>query len=119
VITSLGARLVSVVISDLVEEVYYARLVLDIDGRHVEVDSRPSDAIALAVRAKAPIYVEDEILEQSGVKLEQAEDSEPPAITLDDEEQSSTPTADIKDENLDAYRDFINTLDVLDDFGKE
>lgn len=119
VISSLGARLVSVVISDLVEEVYYARLVLDIDGRHVEVDSRPSDAIALAVRAKAPIYVEDDILERSGVKLEQAEDPEPPSLSAEDEEKVSAQISDVEDENLDAYRDFINTLDALDDFGKE
>ena len=52
VIHDLGAKIESVVISDLIEDIFYARIVLDIAGRHVETDSRPSDAIALAVRAK-------------------------------------------------------------------
>jgi bifunctional DNase/RNase len=76
VISELGARIESIVISDLVDEVYYARIVLDMDGKHVEIDTRPSDAIALAVRAKTPIYVEDSILERAGVTLEQGEDRE-------------------------------------------
>ena len=47
---------------------------LDVDGRHVEVDSRPSDAIALAVRAKTSIFVEDSVLERAGVALETNEE---------------------------------------------
>ncbi len=111
VIGELGARIVSIVISDLIDEIFYARIVLDVAGRHVEIDSRPSDAIALAVRAKTPIYVEESVLERAGVALEQSEE---------------TPTAKPKPEprqkdqdNLDAYRDFINSLDVLDEFGKD
>jgi bifunctional DNase/RNase len=109
VITELGARIVSIVVSDLVEEVYYARIVLDVGGRHVEIDSRPSDAIALAVRAKTPIYVEDSILERAGVTLEP---DEPHKSVSNSEEEDAG-------DNLDAYRDFINSLDVLDEFGKD
>ena len=113
VIGELGAKLVSIVISDLIDEIFYARLILDVDGRHVEIDSRPSDAIALAVRAKTPIYVEESVLERAGVTLEQSE------------EQQQSPRAkpelkrDQEKDNLDAYRDFINSLDVLDEFGKD
>ena len=113
VISELGARIVSIVVSDLVEEVYYARIVLDVAGRHVEIDARPSDAIALAVRAKTPIYVEDNILEQAGVTLEQ-EDPQKPASRSESEAEDEEDT-----DNLDAYRDFINSLDVLDEFGKD
>lgn len=109
VISELGARIVSIVVSDLIDEVYYARIVLDAAGRHVEIDARPSDAIALAVRAKTPIYVEDSILERAGVTLEQ-EETEKTASKSDDEDEV---------DNLDAYRDFINSLDVLDEFGKD
>ena len=109
VISELGARIVSIVVSDLIDEVYYARIILDVDGRHVEIDARPSDAIALAVRAKTPIYVDDSILERAGVTLEQ-EETEKPASKSDDDEEV---------DNLDAYRDFINSLDVLDEFGKD
>ncbi|HEV2654485.1 MAG TPA: bifunctional nuclease domain-containing protein, partial [Ktedonobacteraceae bacterium] len=94
------------------DEIYYARIVLDVAGRHVEIDSRPSDAIALAVRAKTPIFVEESVLDRAGVALEQPE-----------EKQASLSKAEAKqqeeDDNLDAYRDFINTLDVLDEFGKD
>src|SRR5512135_1640366 len=76
VITELGAKIVSVVISDLIDEIYYARIVLDVAGRHVEIDSRPSDAIALAVRAKTPIFVEKSLLDRAGVALKQS--NEPP-----------------------------------------
>ncbi len=83
---------------------------MDVDGRHVEVDSRPSDAIALAVRAKVPIFVEDSVLERAGVALETTEES----ITSTSDSQIEQ-----DDENLDAYRDFINSLDALDEFGKD
>jgi len=113
VIGELGAKIVSIVISDLLEDIFYARLVLDVAGRHVEVDSRPSDAIALAVRAKTPIFVEDSVLERAGVALETNDEQ-----SLSKAEQRKDRKESDQD-NLDAYRDFINSLDVLDEFGKE
>src|SRR6266705_600917 len=80
VINELGAEIVSIMISDLIDDIYYARLVLDVSGRHVEIDSRPSDAIALAVRAKTPIYVEESVLERAGVALEQSDDMPAPRV---------------------------------------
>jgi bifunctional DNase/RNase len=110
VIAELGGTIVSVIINDLSDDIYYARLVLDANGRHVEVDSRPSDAIALAVRAKVPIYVAENVLESAGVTLqspsEQEEAIRPSESTVE------------QDDNLEVYRDFINSLDVLDEFGK-
>ena len=113
VIEELHANIESIVISDLIDDIYYARIVLDVDGRHVEIDARPSDAIALAVRAKTPIYVEESVLERAGVVPEPGEESPRTTAEEDEEEDSAA------DENLDAYRDFINSLDVLDEFGKE
>ncbi|HEY0752574.1 MAG TPA: bifunctional nuclease family protein [Ktedonobacteraceae bacterium] len=110
VIHDLGAKIESVVISDLIEDIFYARIVLDVAGRHVEIDSRPSDAIALAVRAKTSIFVEESVLERAGVALEANEETFP---TKGDPRRAEEP------DNLDAYRDFINSLDVLDEFGKE
>jgi bifunctional DNase/RNase len=109
VIHDLGAKIESVVISDLIEDIFYARIVLDVAGRHVEIDSRPSDAIALAVRAKTPIYVEESVLERVGMDPESNEETFP---ARPDPQKEVEP-------NLDAYRDFINSLDVLDEFGKE
>ncbi len=110
VIHDLGANIESVVISDLIEDIFYARIVLDIAGRHVEVDSRPSDAIALAVRAKTSIFVEESVLERAGVALENSDE------TLSSKTEMRK---DLEPDNLDAYRDFINSLDVLDEFGKD
>jgi len=112
VINDLGAKIVSIVISDLIDDIFYARIILDVAGRHVEVDSRPSDAIALAVRAKSPIYVEESVLERAGVALENSEEAIAPSA-------ESRKEREVEDDNLDAYRDFINSLDVLDEFGKE
>lgn len=110
VISDLGAQIESVVISDLIDDIFYARIVLDVSGRHVEIDSRPSDAIALAVRTKTPIFVEESVLERAGVALENNDETFP---------SRSEQKKEVEPDNLDAYRDFINSLDVLDEFGKE
>ncbi|MGE5333680.1 MAG: bifunctional nuclease family protein [Nitrososphaerota archaeon] len=110
VITELGGKLSSIIISDLIDDIFYARLVLDADGRHVEIDSRPSDAIALAVRMKVPIYVAENVMEQAGVTVQEGVDL--------DEAHSAAHEQTSAADNLDVYRDFINTLDALDEFGK-
>ena len=110
VITELGGTLSNVIISDLIDDIFYARLVLDANGRHVEIDSRPSDAIALAVRLKAPIYVSESVMEQAGVTVQEG-------VDLDESSAASHESA-AEPDNLDIYRDFINTLDALDEFGK-
>jgi uncharacterized protein len=111
VLSELGARIVSIVISDLIEDIFYARIVLDVAGRHVEIDARPSDAIALSVRTKTAIYVDESVLERAGMTLDTSEEALLPRA-----EQKQEPE---QEENLDAYRDFINSLDVLDEFGKD
>jgi uncharacterized protein len=112
VIHDLGATITSIIISDLVDDIFHARIVLDVDGRHVEVDSRPSDAIALAVRAHTSIFVEESVLERAGVALETNGDTVSP-------KQEAHRDSKIEYDNLDAYRDFINSLDALDEFGKD
>ncbi len=63
-------RLKRVVINDLVEGTFYAVLVFEHDGLETEVDSRPSDAIALALRCQAPIYVVQKVMDQAGITIE-------------------------------------------------
>ena len=63
ILDTLQASLTKVVINDLKENTFYARLYVNIDGEETIIDSRPSDAIALAVRVKAPIYVTESVLE--------------------------------------------------------
>ena len=64
IIDALNAELVRVVINDLRDNTFFARLILRQNGRDIEVDSRPSDAIALAVQRSTPIYVEEKVLDQ-------------------------------------------------------
>lgn len=115
IIGELGASVTHVLINDLRDDTFYARIVLDAHGRHVEIDARPSDSIALAVRARCPIFVEEAIMDRAGVMLEgesgQEEDEEAP-------EGESLPKSERADEDrLSVFRDFINSLDI-DDIGK-
>ncbi len=61
-----------VIVSELKDSTFFAKIVLQHNGTTLEVDSRPSDAIALAVRSEAPIFVEDEVMERAGVELHDA-----------------------------------------------
>ena len=108
VIQSLGAKLTEVVINQLADETFYAKLILDADGRHVEVDSRPSDAIALAIRSKVPIYVEDSVLDQAGMVFENENEAS---------EAEKVERTQIDEEKLSVFKEFIETLDI-DDLGK-
>jgi len=69
IVRSLGGRVTQILINDIADGVYYARVVLDVDGRHVEVDARPSDAIALAVRVNVPIFVAEHVVAHAVVDL--------------------------------------------------
>ncbi len=113
VITELGGKMTSIIIAELIDDIFHARLVLDANGRHVEIDSRASDAIALAVRTKVPIYVTEAVLDQAGVTLQSMEEREESPST------ASRRDKDRQQDNLDVFRDFINSLDVLDEFGKQ
>jgi len=76
VIDALGALAVRVVITEMRESVFYADLSLDISGREVHVSSRPSDAIALAVRTGTPVFALPGVLEEAGVVFEEEEENE-------------------------------------------
>ena len=62
--------MISIAVTEMRENTYYARITLQQNGSEIEIDSRPSDAIALAVRSGAKIYVADEVIEESGVEFE-------------------------------------------------
>ena len=65
VVSHLGGRLKEIVISDLLDGTFYAKLIIEQDGQEIEVDSRPSDAIALGVAEDVPIYVAEDVLAQT------------------------------------------------------
>src|SRR6184192_4064359 len=66
----LGAQVVRITVTELRENTFYAQITVQQDGREIEVDSRPSDAIALAIRAEAPIFAADRVIEESAIEFE-------------------------------------------------
>jgi len=99
VIVELGGELQYVVVNALRNNTFYAKMAVEQDGQMRLIDSRPSDAIALALRASVPIYVEEEVLEEAGILPS-------PEIRSHKEQE----------DDLDVFRDFLDTLD-LDDTG--
>ncbi len=71
VIEAMGGEVQYIVVSELRDDTFYARIVISLNGRTIEVDSRPSDAMNLAVRTRAPIYVAEEVMDAAGVVPEQ------------------------------------------------
>jgi uncharacterized protein len=109
IIDEMGATVSHVMVNELKNDTFFARIVMDINGSSMEIDARPSDAIALAVRVNAPLFVADEVMEMASIIPEKALEEE----SLESEE----PISAEEEEQLSAFRDFINELD-LDDLGK-
>jgi len=112
VIDTLGGQITHIVVNDLSNDTFYARIVLQVNGGAMEIDSRPSDAIALAVRAKVPIYADEQVLAKAGVLLDK--DGETADVAAEDRLKQVDP-AEL--EKMSAFKDFIESLD-LDDFDK-
>jgi len=91
---ALDAELLYIVVNALHDNIFYARLVLEIDGQEIEVDSRPSDAMAVAVRLGAPIFVAEEVMDEAAIV------PEPDLVN-----------AQAADKDLGVFRDFLSTLD--------
>jgi bifunctional DNase/RNase len=112
-IVTLGAGVDYIIISEIRDETFYGKIALNIRGKQTEVDCRPSDALALAVRADSPIFAEEAVLDIAGILLD-SETGMP--VPLD-----SAGGQDIGEDELrrmSAFTDFIDTLD-LDDFGRQ
>lgn len=90
-----------IVVTSLTNEVFYARIMAQVDGRRMEIDSRPSDAIAVAVRVGASIFVATDVLDRAGVLPEADRDGDGP------EDEEST-------ERLAKIRDWVNELNLPD-----
>ena len=116
VIDSLGATIDSIIVCDLKSDTFYAKIILNVDGGQIEIDSRPSDALALAVRAEVPIYADEAVLDKAGILLDE-ETGKP--IIEETEEAGGEDRKVSEDEmkKMSAFYDFINTLD-MDDFDK-
>ena len=116
VIKTLGATINSIIISDLRNDTFYAKIIFDVDGGQMEIDSRPSDALALAVRAEVPIYTEETVLDKAGIMLDK-ETGKPFPQEKGKGEAGDKEVSEEELKKMSAFYDFINTLD-LEDFNK-
>ncbi len=73
-LAQLEARVIRITVTELRDSTFYASITIQQDGSEIEVDSRPSDAIALAVRAEAPIFADDHVIEESAIEFAEGED---------------------------------------------
>jgi len=100
VLDQLGAQVLRVNIIELRDEVFYARIVIQVNGKEVEIDSRPSDALALAVRVHVPVFVAEDVMDEA---------SSIPEKDIEGSEVEGEP-----DERLDVFKDFVQSLDLDD-----
>jgi bifunctional DNase/RNase len=82
-VTELGGSMEKITVTELRDSTFFATISVQINGRTVEVDSRPSDAIALAVRAGAEIFAADEVIEEAAVVFEEAMEESPEEEVVD------------------------------------
>jgi bifunctional DNase/RNase len=102
-----NARIKRIEIVKLQNEIFYGNIVAEVDGREVDVDSRPSDAIALSVRAHVPILVHHSVMDEAGIVPEQdiPEDEEMP------EKAEPAPLTEEGTERLSVFEDFLEKLE--------
>jgi bifunctional DNase/RNase len=104
IINDLGAQVMRVNITELREDVFYARIILQVNGQEMAIDSRPSDALALAVRVHVPVFVDEEVMEAASTEPEEDIEAE-------------MPEGEESEERLEVFKDFVESLDLgkLDD----
>src|SRR5918995_6253729 len=111
-----NARVLRIEIVKLQEEIFYGNIVAEVDGKEIHVDSRPSDAIALSVRAHVPILVHPSVMDAAGILPEQDMPDEEEAP----EKSEPSPLSKEGAERLTVFEDFLGKLDLdkLDDKDK-
>ncbi len=102
-IEELGAEILQVTITDLRNDTFYAEISLQVNGRRLLVDSRPSDAIALAVRARVPVLVADSVMEQAAITPEEDLEGGAPVDAGDVPDEAGPP---------EAFKEFLEGLDL-------
>jgi len=111
IFTAFNARITRIEIIKLENDIFYGNIIAEADGREIRIDSRPSDAIAIAVRAHVPILVHVDVMDAAGMSPEQdmpAEASVPP------QREAPAPLSDEANDRLSIFKDFIDKLDIDD-----
>jgi bifunctional DNase/RNase len=117
ILASLNARLVRVEVTDLRSEVFFGNLVLELDNGHeINIDARPSDALALAVRSNVPILIGREVMEQAGIVPET--DISTTAPDASSQTSSSGEAPEVSEDRLSIFEDFLDNLNIDDEDSK-
>jgi bifunctional DNase/RNase len=111
IFTMMEARILRVEVTSLHDDTYYGNIVVEVDGRTLDIDSRPSDAIALAVRAHVPIWVARPILESVGVTPE----DDLQEAGSEEAQSAEPPPPGANEENLSVFEDFFDNLHLDDE----
>ena len=114
--TQFNAKILRVEIVALKDDIFYGSIIAKADGKTVTIDSRPSDAIALAVRAHVPVLVSQEVMDEAGIVPERDMQAEGPAVPADDI-KPLPPSPEDSEKGLDVFEDFLKKL--KDDPGDE
>lgn len=112
-ITEMGGTVRHIYINNLSSDVFYARINIDVDGKLIDVDARPSDAIALAVRLKSPIFVDEMVMDKAGIRPEKNVEEDILGIS-DAPIEEEVVAESVDDSQLSAFADFLDTLDLDD-----
>jgi hypothetical protein len=121
VFATFDARIKRIEIISLKEDIFYGNIVADVNGKEINVDSRPSDAIALAVRAHAPILVDESVMKNAGITPEvDMKAAAGAAASGPNKTRPIAPVGDVSSERLSVFEDFVDKLDFdkLDDKDK-
>lgn len=110
VFSAFNARITRIEIVKLQNEIFYGSIVADLNGREIHVDSRPSDAIALSVRAHVPILVHPSVMEEAGIIPEQ-DMPEGEAAETEEKSDEPAPLSEEGSERLSIFEDFLEKLD--------
>lgn len=114
---SLDARVIRVEVLSLKGDVFYGNIVVEMNGRTVDIDSRPSDALAIAVRTHVPILVARDVMDAAGIIPE--EDLDENANGVEDSVDEGEQLASGGEERLEVFEDFIEKLQIDEDDNEE
>lgn len=114
IFNQLNARILRVEVVALRDDTYYGNIVVETDGQIINIDSRPSDALAIAVRAHVPILVARSVMESAGIVPEEDLQDREAQGTPEQTQASAPASAPEEDERLSIFQDFLEGLDLED-----
>ena len=108
IFTTFNARITRVEIIKVQDKIFYGNIIAEVDGKELRIDSRPSDAIAIAVRAHVPIFAHTSVMDEAGV----SPDQDMPETSTVSPKEAPAPLSDDANERLSIFKDFIDKLDI-------